>query len=446
VASQTLLSRLWWIPLAFVVAALLALLGTPILVSRRVTALREEAFDIPDRATVVVNDLEAAIATQLLLRGRLNAPDGSTRDSAYAAARASAAEDERELDSLTRRIGPEAVHRLAAFRAIERRWQWSDSAGGGTSGARLDGAPELLAAAESLDTYLTTLTEQGRTRIRAVQQLNVNLALVLAPIALFAVLAVFWAGERVFVFGRELERERMALARSIETRTALLRGITHDVKNPLGAAAGFAELLQDGIAGPLTGEQMVMVQRMRRLVGASLDTVSDLVSIASADLSADLRVVNTPADLMPIVANLVEDYRAVAIEKHLTLELASVPSPLLATTDAARVQQILGNLLSNAVKYTPPGGRITVRVSHDGRRDGARGRLKIDIADTGPGVPERLRERVFDEFFRATPDGAEPGHGLGLAISRRLARLLGGDITLADGPEGGSVFTLWLPE
>src|SRR5207247_6532126 len=119
-----------------------------------------------------------------------------------------------------------------------------------------------------------------------------------------------------------------------------LRGITHDVKNPLGAAAGFAELLQDGIAGPLTGEQMVMVQRMRRLVGASLDTVSDLVSIASADLSADLRVVNTPADLMPIVANLVEDYRAVAIEKHLTLELAPVPSPLLVTTDAARVQQI----------------------------------------------------------------------------------------------------------
>jgi len=85
-------------------------------------------------------------------------------------------------------------------------------------------------------------------------------------------------------------------------------------------------------------------------------------------------------------------------------------------------------------------------MSTDGRRGSDKDRVRIDVSDSGPGIPPQFRDRVFDEFFRVTPQGKAPGNGLGLAISRRLARLLGGDVTLADGAEGGSVFTLWLPE
>src|SRR5947207_6239640 len=152
-----LLNRLWWIPLAFVVVALLALLSTPVLVSRRVNALRD-SFEIPNKRRVVINDLEAAIATELLLKGRLDAPRAAAdeRDSAYETARAQAQADESELDSIAQRVGPEAVRRFASFRALGREARERGSlapsarAGDGMAGGT-DGGPTLLAAAESLD-------------------------------------------------------------------------------------------------------------------------------------------------------------------------------------------------------------------------------------------------------------------------------------------------------
>ncbi len=184
----TLVKRAWWIPLGFVVVALVALLVTPVLVSRRVDALRETKFDLPDRGRVLVNDLEGAIATELLLRGRLGAPAVSARDSVYAAARIQAEADERELDSLTKRIGPEAVRRFDLFRALREQWQQhggrSTAIDADGSAAAFDGGPALLAAAENLDSLLTALTEEGRLEIRRVQTFNVTSALVLAPMAL----------------------------------------------------------------------------------------------------------------------------------------------------------------------------------------------------------------------------------------------------------------------
>jgi signal transduction histidine kinase len=107
---------------------------------------------------------------------------------------------------------------------------------------------------------------------------------------------------------------------------------------------------------------------------------------------------------------------------------------------------VLDNLVSNAIKYTPPGGSVAVGVS---RTDGdGRGEphIAISVRDNGPGIPAEFREKIFDEFFRApTTDPAVSGNGLGLAISRRIAHMLGGDISLSDAPDHGSIFTLALP-
>lgn len=104
-------------------------------------------------------------------------------------------------------------------------------------------------------------------------------------------------------------------------------------------------------------------------------------------------------------------------------------------------------MLSNAIKYTPTPGRITVRVEAvpdgEGPRPGAW--VAIHVRDSGPGVPVAEREAIFSEFHRLHTDHQAEGHGLGLAISRRIARLLSGDVSIGDEPGEGAVFTLWLP-
>jgi signal transduction histidine kinase len=126
-----------------------------------------------------------------------------------------------------------------------------------------------------------------------------------------------------------------------------------------------------------------------------------------------------------------------AQEHGVSLRATSDPTPLV--TDPLRVQQVLSNLLSNAIKYTPRNGTIQVRLVRDAAADARAKRVGVEVRDSGPGIPPELRARVFEEFFRVRASGfTANGNGLGLAISRRIARLLGGD-------GGGSVFTLWLP-
>jgi signal transduction histidine kinase len=132
---------------------------------------------------------------------------------------------------------------------------------------------------------------------------------------------------------------------------------------------------------------------------------------------------------------------------RLTTRMA-VQEDAVVVTDAERVRQVLGNLLSNAVKYTPGGGEITLRVERRDRPHAPRADawLAVDVIDTGPGVPAPLTEAIFEEFSRLPMHEEKPGVGLGLAIARRVARLLGGDLTVQGAPSGsGACFTLWLP-
>src|SRR5690606_32275906 len=103
-----------------------------------------------------------------------------------------------------------------------------------------------------------------------------------------------------------------------------------------------------------------------------------------------------------------------------------------------------GNLLSNAIKYTPAPGRISVHAQRE-VREGGGSWVTIRVDDTGAGIPPEHRDAIFDEFTRLEEQGSPGGHGLGLAIARRIARLLDGDLTVGDAPGGGASFALWLP-
>jgi signal transduction histidine kinase len=345
-----------------------------------------------------------------------------------------------DADSLApevQRVDAEATQRFDHLRAQLAAWS-PPGPGSATPPGALRQARAILATADSLDLHLMHFSENERLAVRRLERFDLASALVLVPLALIAIGVVVWGGERVLHFARVAERERAEVVRSTEARAALLRGVTHDVKNPLGAASGYAHLLADGVAGELTDSQIDMVRRIQRLVDTSVRTVSDLVELARAD-GTPIHFDHVQTDLAELAEAVIDDHRGLARERGLTL--TSELSPLPVVTDPVRVRQVLTNLLSNAIKYTPRGGTIHVQAVQVDDAGGSR--VGIEVRDTGRGVPAALRERIFDEFVRG--DSAAPsGNGVGLAISRRFARMLGGDVTYAPNEPCGAVFTLWL--
>jgi PAS domain S-box-containing protein len=237
-----------------------------------------------------------------------------------------------------------------------------------------------------------------------------------------------------------------AVTEATEARSRLIRGVTHDVKNPLGSADGYAQLLELELRGTLLPEQAKLVAGVRRGIHGALGMITDLLNLSRAE-SGGLPIDRQPADLAALAAEAVEDARGAAETAGHVLVLDDfVPVPV--DTDSARVREVLGNLLSNAIKYTPAPGHIAVRIEAvlDGTRGPRPGRwVAAHVHDSGPGIPLAERERVFSEFHRLHTADQTSGHGLGLAISRLIARLLGGDLTVSGEPGQGAVFSLWLP-
>jgi signal transduction histidine kinase len=258
-------------------------------------------------------------------------------------------------------------------------------------------------------------------------------------------LLIAHTSRRVIKLADAAARDRAALAETLAAKAALMRGVTHDLKNPLGAALGYVELLEDGMLGTLAPHPLRVVTRVKGLIASTLRAVEDLLELARAE-STELALEREHTDVAALVTDIVADYAVAARANELSIEAHVPDGPIAIETDARRVRQILGNLLSNAVKYTPRGGRVAVAAS----ADEARGVVRVTVSDTGRGIPEQYRERVFEEFFRLPThdddDAAAPrGNGVGLAISRRLARRLGGDVTVDRAEMGGAAFTLVLP-
>jgi signal transduction histidine kinase len=234
----------------------------------------------------------------------------------------------------------------------------------------------------------------------------------------------------------------------IKSHERLIRGFTHDIKNPLGAADGHLALLEMGIHGDVTEQQAESLRRARGAIRAALDLIAQLLKIERAQ-SGQVEIHRERFDLAALTSYAAEEFRAAAAAKRLDLEL--LPSrpgdSLVIETDPALVRQILANLISNAVKYTQSGGHISVRahVASDAETP-RRGRwMAVDVADNGPGIPLAKQGMLFHEFARFDAGAAE-GTGIGLAISQRLAGVLGASITFTSTPGVGSTFTLRIPD
>jgi signal transduction histidine kinase len=263
----------------------------------------------------------------------------------------------------------------------------------------------------------------------------------------------------------DIERLSVEALRANAMKSEFLANVSHELRTPLTAIVGFVEMLRDGVYGELAPRQVGPVDRiaasathLRQLV----DQILDIARIAAGRLEVSREVIS----LRPYVLNIASELESLFAERSLRLSI-SVPATLpRLRTDPTHLRHILVNLLGNAAKYTPTGS-IAVRAkvfsgTHPAVRrtpddpallaaapDRNAAWVALQVVDSGIGVAERDRERIFDEFeqVNAGPrtDSVARGTGLGLAISRRLARSLGGDITLESQAGKGSTFTVWLP-
>jgi signal transduction histidine kinase len=273
--------------------------------------------------------------------------------------------------------------------------------------------------------------------------------------------------QRIAERSAELEHLSAELLRANRAKSEFLANVSHELRTPLNAIVGFVDLLRDGVYGELNPRQIGPVERIEASANHLRHLVDQILDLAKM-AAGRLEVHREPVDLRPFVFDVASEVESLVTEKGLTFSLAVGATLPRIRTDPTHLRQILVNLLGNAVKFTSA-GTIAVRArlldanGKSGRPDGAdalralRARapradgtwVVLQVADTGIGIPEKDRDRIFDEFeqVNAGPrgDSMRRGTGLGLSISRRLARLLGGDITVESEVGKGSVFSVWLP-
>jgi signal transduction histidine kinase len=253
-------------------------------------------------------------------------------------------------------------------------------------------------------------------------------------------LAVELRNRKLEVLRAQLQEKLDELAEATRTRDQFMAVMSHEMRTPLNAIIGYADLLDMELDGPLTPGQRAQVGRIQVGSRHLLDLINDVLDLARAEaakLDLDLRPVDLGA-VLEEVAGLLERQ---AEEKGIRLVVDAFAHPLPPVhADLQRLRQILTNLIGNAIKFTEEG---SVRVHCEIGPDGG---IRTQVVDTGIGIDPEVLPLVFSEFYQARGEltREKGGTGLGLAISLRLAHLMGGDIVARSTPGEGSTFTLIL--
>jgi len=239
---------------------------------------------------------------------------------------------------------------------------------------------------------------------------------------------------------RVADARRIAEAESASrTKSEFLTALSHEIRTPINATLGYAELLMMGIGGEMTVQQSEYLQRIRGSQEHLLRIINDLLNygrIEARQMQYDI----TDVPLAEVIETVLPMVQPQALVKELEVKHVPCSAALSARADRIKVEQIVLNLVSNAVKFTPNGGRVTVSCA---QRDS---RVLIIVSDTGPGVPIEKQSTIFEPFVQLgrTLTSAHEGAGLGLAISRDLARAMDGEVSVESVEGHGARFTLRL--
>ena len=236
-----------------------------------------------------------------------------------------------------------------------------------------------------------------------------------------------------------LQRSEAQAQRANQAKSEFLAAVSHELRTPLTSIRGFSELMELRHKDPQTREQAGYIRQGAEHLNALLTEILDLARIEAGAMPLHPE----PVALQALVHEVIELFRVSALAKTLALDATLAPTlPDTFVTDRMKLKQILNNLLSNAIKFTPAGTvHLSVEMSPGGRQ------LLFRVADTGPGIAPALHEAIFEKFSQghARVSYQHGGTGLGLSLSRALARLLGGTLAVKSRVGEGATFTLTLP-
>lgn len=248
---------------------------------------------------------------------------------------------------------------------------------------------------------------------------------------------LYQAAERA---SREAHEARIKAEAANASKANFLAMVSHELRTPLNAIGGYAQLMEQGLSGPVTETQHKYLQRVRRSqehLESLINDVLDFAKLEAGRVQFEMARFPIGEALSAVVAFIEPQARAAEVQFH----YRGGDDGLIVSADREKVLQVVLNLISNALKFTPAGGLVAldwVRRETD---------VAIRVSDNGRGVPADKLQEVFEPFVQAQPNvrGASEGTGLGLAISRDLARAMGGDITVESEVGVGSTFSLLLP-
>jgi signal transduction histidine kinase len=266
---------------------------------------------------------------------------------------------------------------------------------------------------------------------------NLRTTVLLLTLALSLSLVTFVAAFLVSI--RRLTRSEAEAQRANQAKSEFLTSMSHELRTPLTSIRGFAELMELRSKEPVVREQSALIRQGAEHLNVLLTDILDLAKIEAGVMTGTLEPVAVHA-LLDEVTNL---FRVSASAKGLSLTVVEGPGiPATLNTDRLKLKQILHNLLSNAIKFTPAGSiTLAVEPTADAQH------VSFHISDTGPGIAPYSQELIFEKFRQgnARVSYEHGGTGLGLALARELAGLLGGTLTLQSRVGDGSTFTLTLP-
>ena len=333
----------------------------------------------------------------------------NARESSVTALRAAA---DRERDDTSTPIATGQPHALTACRGsgetfpIEASISRLDTANGHTYTLILRDISERVRAEEALKQQATSLAQSAR---------------------------------ELKLLNEELHRRQLDLERAMTARSRFYASMSHELRTPINAVLGYSTLLLERIYGPLNDKQAEGIERTQKAARHLLELVNDVLDLSKIEAGKiDLRL--QPVEFPSLIDDLFVTVRPLADQHKSTLALDfDSEQPVKIVSDPRRLRQILLNLLSNAIKF---GEGKPINVVCRPRDDGG---VSIAVSDQGPGISTEDQERIFQEFVQLGRTQLQDGTGLGLPISRRLAQLLHGSLTVESTPGKGSTFVLELP-
>lgn len=224
-------------------------------------------------------------------------------------------------------------------------------------------------------------------------------------------------------------------------KSDFMRMVTHEFRSPLSSVQSMLRLLDLGLTGPLTDKQKDLIDRSQKRIASMLAMVGDLLELSAGKMEL-LKARPSEVNLTDLILKVAEVLESKVLEKHLDFKIEMGPKPILLTGVETGLERVVMNLLSNAVKYTAEGGSVRVKAWSTGEE------VRLEVSDTGIGIPEEALPRIFTEFYRARNARAAgiEGTGLGLVLVKEVVEQHGGEITVASKRGRGSTFRVSLPK